>query len=255
MKKVTAIIGSARKGNTFSAVQEFEKNLKEYEDIEFEYVFLHKYHLEFCRGCLACLNSGEEYCPLDDDRDLLLKKLEDSDGVIFASPNYALQVSARMKNFLDRFAYFYHRPQFFGKICTAIITQGVMGGKDIREYLETMGENFGFQPVKGAVITTYSPITEKQRQKMIKNIKKAAKRFHKQLIRSSKPTPSLYRLMMFRISRNLIENVDPKFRDYQYFKDKGWFDSNYYYDASLGVGKRIAGRLFDFLGQRIAKSQ
>ncbi|HQO72393.1 MAG TPA: hypothetical protein PLJ53_06565 [Sedimentibacter sp.] len=50
MKKITAIIGSARKGATYQAVREFEQNLKEYEEIDFEYIFLSDYNLEFCRG-------------------------------------------------------------------------------------------------------------------------------------------------------------------------------------------------------------
>ena len=39
MKRVTAFIGSPRKRATYQAVQEFEKNLESYGEIEFEYVF------------------------------------------------------------------------------------------------------------------------------------------------------------------------------------------------------------------------
>ncbi|MBD3194987.1 MAG: NADPH-dependent FMN reductase [Candidatus Lokiarchaeota archaeon] len=255
MKKVIAIIGSARKKATYKAVQEFEKNLKELGNIEFEYIFLHNFHLEFCKGCHSCFNNGEEYCPLKDDRDLLLEKMESADGVILASPNYAFQVSARMKNFLDRFAYFYHRPIFFGKVFTAIVVQGFFGGKDIRKYLETMGKNFGFNPVKGACIKTLDPMTEKQTRKLKKKINKVSKRFFKQIMKSSKPSPSSGRLMMFRISRKLIENLDPKYRDYQYYQENGWFESDYYYETSLGIGKKIAGSLADFIGKQMAKSQ
>lgn len=255
MKKVLAIIGSARKKATFLAVQEFEKNLKHLGEVDFEYVFLHDYHIEFCQGCLACFNYGEQYCPLKDDREKLLEKMELSDGVIFATPNYSFQVSARLKNFLDRFAYFYHRPYFFGKTFTAIVTQGFLGGNKIRKYLENMGENFGFQIVKGACVNTLDPMTENQEQKLIKEIQKASKRFFKQMMRPSISSPSLYRLMMFRTSRNIIKNVNPKFRDHQYFKEKGWFESGYYYETSLGVGKKLAGYFFDFLGRQMVKKQ
>ncbi|HAS90876.1 MAG TPA: NAD(P)H-dependent oxidoreductase [Sedimentibacter sp.] len=61
MKKITAIIGSARKGATYQAVREFEQNLKEYEEIDFEYIFLSDYNLEFCRGCKICFDKGEAY--------------------------------------------------------------------------------------------------------------------------------------------------------------------------------------------------
>ena len=115
MKKVTAIIGTQTRKATYQAVQEFEKNLKQYGEIDFEYVFLSDYHLEFCRGCKLCFDRGEEYCPLKDDRDVLLAKMEQSDGVIFATPNYAFQLSARMKNLFDRLAYIDHRPRFLAR--------------------------------------------------------------------------------------------------------------------------------------------
>ena len=51
MKKVTAFTGTQTKRNPYGAVQEFEKNLKRYGEIDFEYVFLSDYRLEFCRGC------------------------------------------------------------------------------------------------------------------------------------------------------------------------------------------------------------
>ncbi len=115
MKKVTAFIGTERRKWTWQAVRELEKNLCQYGDVNFETVFLNDYNLEFCRGCILCFNKGEDHCPLKDDRDALLEKLEGSDGVIFATPSYAFQVSARMKNLLDRTAFIFHRPRFFGK--------------------------------------------------------------------------------------------------------------------------------------------
>ena len=71
MKKVTAFIGSARKKATYYAVREFEKNLKQREEIDFEYVFLSNYNLNFCQGCCQCFDKGEAFCPLKDDRDVL----------------------------------------------------------------------------------------------------------------------------------------------------------------------------------------
>ena len=69
MKKVTAFIGSERRKTTYEAVVEFEKNLKQYGEIDFEYVFLSDYNLGFCKGCKLCFDKGEEFCALKDDRD------------------------------------------------------------------------------------------------------------------------------------------------------------------------------------------
>ena len=254
MKKVIAIIGTQTRKATYRAVQEFEKNLKQQDEIDFEYLFLSDYHLEFCRGCKVCFDKGEEYCPLKDDRDKLLEKMEQSDGIIFATPNYAFQLAARMKNFFDRLAYIDHRPRFFGKTCTAIVTQGIGKGGDILKYLNFAGENMGFHISKGCCINTLEPMTELQHEKLIKKMKETSQRFYKELLRPT-PSPSYFRLMMFRVSRPLIKSAGEKYRDYHYYKEKGWFDTDYYYPTSLGLPRKLAGNLFDLLGRQVVKKR
>lgn len=253
MKKVTAFIGSARKKATYQAVQEYEKNLKQYGDINFEYVFLSDYRLEFCQGCKLCFDKGEGFCPLKDDRDLLLEKLELSDGVIFATPNYAFQVPARMKNLMDRLAYILHRPKFFGKTFTAVVTQGTFGGNDIRKYLESMGGNLGFTVTKGCCVRTLEPMTEIREKKLQQEIKKSSERFYKRLIRSTPSFPSFFRLMLFRMTRTAIQTADVHYFDYYYYKGQGWFESDYYYETKLGLIKKMMGYFFDFLGKKMLK--
>lgn len=252
MKKVTAFIGSPRKGATYRTVQEFEGKLQSYAEVDFEYVFLKDYHLEYCKGCKLCFDRGEEYCPSRDDRDLLLEKMANSDGVVFATPNYSFHVAAPMKNLLDRTAFVFHRPRFFGKAFTAIVTQGIYGGGAIVRYLETMGRNLGFHVAKGCCVRTLEPMTPAQQRKIAREAQRAAARFYRQLGRSGPPAPSFFRLMLFRMSRTSIrEMLDDKSRDYRYYRDNGWFESNYYYATTLGPIKRLAGSLFDFLGRQV----
>jgi multimeric flavodoxin WrbA len=254
MKKVTAFIGTASKKATYQAIQEFEKNLKKYDEIEFEYVFLNEYKLEFCQGCKLCFDKGEEFCPLKDDRDALLEKMEHSDGVVFATPSYAYQVSARMKNLLDRLAFIFHRPRFFGRTFTAILTQGVPVGGGILKYLEDSGANLGFHVTKGCCVWTLDPMTEAQKKKFKQKIKKACERFYKGLTRPAPPAPSLFRLMIFRTGRTGFQHAKVKYFDYYYYRDKGWFESDYYYETGLGPVKKLLGRFFDLLGRLIAKN-
>lgn len=255
MKKVTAFIGTSSKKATYQATQEFERNLKRYADVEFEYVFLDDYKLEYCRGCKLCFDKGEESCPLRDDRDALLEKMAGSDGVILATPNYAFHVTARMKNLLDRLAFIFHRPRFFGKTLTAIVTQGFYGGGAIRKYLEDTGENFGFSVTKGCYLTTLEPMTERQRESLSKKVREASERFYRGLTRPT-PPPSLFRLMLFRMSRTNIRLIlDPTYRDYNHYREQGWFESDYYYDTSLGPVRKLAGYLFDFLGRQMVRNR
>ena len=252
MKKVIAFIGSPRKHSTYQALQEFEQQLKKNLDIDFEYVFLKDYRLERCRGCLRCFDDGEEKCPLQDDRDLLIEKMDAAHGVIFATPNYSFHVSALMKTYIDRLAFIFHRPRFFGKVSTALVAQGIYGGNTTRKYLENISANWGFRPVKGCVLTAREPRTEKAQQRISRDIRKAATRFTKALDRDQLTSPSFYRLMMFRFQRSGMKGLqDNNYKDYRYFKEQGWFDSDYFYPVSMGVFKKLAGSLFDHLGRRL----
>ncbi|HAF62821.1 MAG TPA: NADPH-dependent FMN reductase [Anaerolineaceae bacterium] len=252
MKKVIAFIGSPRKHSTYQALQEFEQQLKNSLDIDFEYVFLKDYRLDRCHGCLRCFDEGEEKCPLQDDRDLLVAKMDAAHGVIFATPNYSFHVSALMKTYIDRLAFIFHRPRFFGKVCTALVMQGIYGGNTTRTYLEKIGANWGFRPVKGCVLTALEPRTEKAQKKISNQISKAATRFAKALNRDQLTNPSFYRLMMFRFQRTGMKGLqDDHYKDYRYFKEQGWFESDYFYPVSLSVFKKVAGSLFDRLGRRL----
>ena len=253
MKKVTAFLASARKGATFRAVQELAEDLKADAEIDFEYVFLKDYDLAFCSGCKLCFDKGEENCPLKDDRDLLLDKMEQSDGVIFATPNYSFQVAARMKNLLDRLAFLFHRPRFFGKAFLPVVTQGIFGGGAILKYLNSTGLNFGFNVAKGCCLRTLEPETERQKQKNSARLKKASARFYRELMRPLPKSPSFFRLMMFRVTRTSIRlMLDERYRDYRYYQERGWFESGYYCDVPLGPFKRLAGGLSDLLGRAAA---
>ena len=91
-------------------MQRFTELLQSLGDVDCEIVPIGDYELETCRGCKLCFEKGEEFCPLKDDRDALIEKMALSDGIVFASPNYAFHASACMKIFLDRLAFFLHRP-------------------------------------------------------------------------------------------------------------------------------------------------
>ncbi len=171
-----------------------------------------------------------------------------SDGIIFAAPSYAYQVPARMKNLFDRLAFTFHRPRFFNKTCTAILTRGMPVDGKVRKYMESSGENMGFHPVKGCSLWTIAPMNSKQEKQFSARIKQAAGRFYKELIAPIPHKPSLFRLMLFRTSRSGIRASKYAGYDMNYFMDKGWFQSEYYYNVKLGLFKKIMGRFFDFLG-------
>jgi multimeric flavodoxin WrbA len=259
--KVTAFVGSARKKHTYHATEHFLHNLQSLGDVEYEIVPLSDCHLELCKGCKLCLDKGEELCPLKDDRDKLIEKMNGSDGIVFASPNYSFNVSGFMKIFLDRLGYLFHRPNFFGKTCTSIVVQGVYRGNKITDYFNFIGNALGFNVLKGFCLTTLEPMTEKDQKKIDKVIDKQSKKFYSELIKKEYPVPTLFELMIFRMARtsmNLL--LDDSWRDYIYYKKNGWFESDYYYPTQLNPFKKLAGSFFDFMftriyGKKIARKQ
>jgi multimeric flavodoxin WrbA len=256
MKRVTAFVGSARKKHTYDAVAQFLSNLQSMGDIEVEIVRLSDYRLEVCRGCKMCCDKGEEYCPLKDDRDVLIKKMMASDGVVLATPNYSFQVSAIMKTFLDRLGFAFHRPRFFGKTFTSIVAQGIYGGNKIVDYLDFVGNGLGFDTVKGCCLMTLDPMTEKQQHKIDRVLAAQARRYYARLEKPGYPVPTLFRLMLFRLGRTKMRlELDDSFRDYRYYADKGWFESDYYYPTRLGVLKKGAGKLFDTVSASMTRAR
>jgi multimeric flavodoxin WrbA len=251
VKRVTAFVGSAHKKITHGAVRQFLDDLGSLGDVEAEIVTLSDYRIGTCRGCRLCFEKGEEFCPLKDDRDALLAKIEASDGVVFATPNYSFHVSGLLKVFLDRLGFVFHRPRFFGKTFTSIVTQGIYGGRGIVKYLDFAGAGLGFNTVKGSYFTAFDPMTETERQKRDKALAGQSRRFYERMKRIPYPVPSLLKLVAFRMGRTGMRlELDDSSFDYRYYRDKGWFDSDYFYPTRLGPFNKAAGGLAESIQAR-----
>jgi NAD(P)H-dependent FMN reductase len=204
----------------------------------------------------VCFEKGEEHCPLKDDRDVLIEKMMASDGVVFASPNYSFQVSAIMKALLDRLGFAMHRPRFFGKTFTSIVTQGIGLGGKIVDYLDFAAKCLGFNTVKGTCITALEPMTERERQKMDRVLERHARRYYASLVQADYPVPSFFMLMGFRMGRTKVRlELDDSSRDYRYYVEKGWFESDYFYPTRLGLLKKVAGTLFDSMSASMTRAR
>lgn len=256
MKNVIAFVGSARKKHTYTAARQFLDKLHSLDEVESEIIVLSDYRVGTCIGCKVCFAKGEASCPLKDDRDVLLEKMMSSDGVVFASPNYSFDVSALTKIFLDRLGFVFHRPRFFGKTFTSIVTQGIYRGAKIVQYLDFVGMGLGFNTVKGTCFTAFEPMTEKEKQNLDKALARQSKRFHESLMKPACPTPTLFKLMAFRMGRTSMRlELDDSSFDYRYYKDKGWFESDYFYPTRLGPLKKMTGRLFDSIQARRTRNR
>ena len=259
MKSVTAFVGSPRKnGVTFRATRQLLDDLEQFGDVRSEIVLLSECDLRPCRGCKACFLRGEEFCPLHDDRDALIDKMTRSDGVVLASPVYSFQVSGLMKAFLDRLGFVFHRPRFHGRAFTSLVVEAIYGGRDVVKYLDFVGGGLGFNVVKGSRVvcrknpsSALEPIVERERRDMEEVLAGQSRRFHAQLSSPPYPVPSILQLAVFRMARTSFNlELGDDSRDHVYYRDRGWYDSDYYYPTRLGPLKRAAGAAFDRMAAR-----
>lgn len=248
--KILAVIASPRKkGNTFEVVEKIANEMQSFGDIEVEYLFLSEVNLKLCKGCCACLTKGENYCPNnEDDVKIIEEKILSSDAVIFASPVYAMNMTALMKNFMDRFAFTMHRPRFFNQYTMIVAVTGSVGLKETINSISQL-KYCGFNIVQTFGMVASSPLVNPSvgDEKMIKKIEKEAQKFYK-IIKSKKPmSPSFDTIMQFKMQKKyFLKSKDTAPSDWEYFNSKGWFESkvNYYtHDANLGVVKNTAAKI------------
>lgn len=99
-KRVLIISTSPRKGgNSDTLAEEFAKGARE-AGHQVEKISLSGKTVNFCRGCLACLQSKR--CVIHDDADVIAQKMLTADVIAFATPIYYYEMSGQMKTMLDR---------------------------------------------------------------------------------------------------------------------------------------------------------
>ena len=163
--------------------------------------------------------------------------MKQADGVIFASPVYTFNVSWTMKNFLDRFAYRCHRPDFHGKKIMVVTTTGGVGLGFVATLLSLILGTMGFITCAKTGVT-FSPAHEKDDEKLkweINKLKKQTDRFYQKLKDTKPVKPSLMKLIEFVKQKQAFSKASQDSADYRFWQEKGWFekDTRYYYDVCI----------------------
>ena len=226
--KILAICGSPRKGNTYSALNTIKEG---FPDIDFEILMLKDLQFELCRGCYACVLRGEDKCPVKDDRDMVIEKMQTADGLIAASPVYAHMITATMKNLFDRLGFYGHRPRFFDKYAMSIATCSGYGAEHALKYMDKGLRIFGFNLVPSLELH-YEPgnVPEEQRKENNEKITAGMKTLVARIQEGVKDKPTLNMLIPFGIFKAIsVAAKDVMPADYEYYKDK----KNFYYDVSI----------------------
>ena len=136
--KLIAIIGSPKgmQGYTGSLVDPMLKAAQQ-EGVATEIFSLAELTVLPCKGCQnVCHVTGT--CHQKDDFEKIKTAMLEADGIIFASPNYTLNVSAHMKALLDRCNLQLHCQQLRGKYGAVVATSGGSDPEVVVNYLNSV---------------------------------------------------------------------------------------------------------------------
>ena len=254
--KILAIIGASKNGNTTEIVKFFEKQLKNNDNsIDFEYLYLSDYPINFCVGCHNCIFVGENKCPEYSKVKVIEDKMLLADGIVLATPGYMFSMSGIMKNFLDHVAYNCHRPKYFGKKAFILASATKWQAKGIFIPTKTWASGAGFE-VSG---TTYAemapfPLKTKEIEKIKSKLSKSALKFHKELTNKKELKPDMGSIAVFYIFRTFCKIMPNILKaDYAYFNEKNAYDSKtkWFTKAKISNLKLIMAK---FMENQVKKS-
>jgi len=119
--KVLAINGSHRKGNTEAMLKKILDGAKS-KGAVIELINLRDKNVENCRACMACEEKGT--CNIQDEFPRIFEKMANADFLVLGSPNYFNNVTALMKNFIDRMNAHWEDPRLKGKKTVLVMPSG-----------------------------------------------------------------------------------------------------------------------------------
>ena len=105
-RKITAIVGTYRKGQTIDTAVDELLNAAKSNGAETEKIYLLDKHIEFCTNCRTCcqkqIDDPRDKCVQNDDMEQILNKVDSADTIVLASPINWFNVTALMKRFIER---------------------------------------------------------------------------------------------------------------------------------------------------------
>jgi multimeric flavodoxin WrbA len=112
---------------------------------EVDYINLHDYDINECKGCYQCMVKEEISCPNQDELNIVLKKMMNADLIVFGSPVYGRQINSTMKKFYDRITYHFHKPIFYDKKVINVAATELMGHGSTLKYMKLVSDNLAMR--------------------------------------------------------------------------------------------------------------
>ncbi len=222
--KITMINGQNHKGSTYHIGKELidritgEKDVKEF--------FLPKDLNHFCSGCYACIED-ETKCPYYREKNIIMQEMEQSDLLVFTTPNYCMAPSASLKAFMDlTFTYWLaHKPRrcMFRKKAVIISTAAGAGTAHAIKPVARTLFYWGIPWIKKYGINVqamnWDGVNEKKKIKIRKNMARLAQNLSKETL----PHVSIKTKFIFIMMANMQKaNGGSSHTEKKYWEDQGW---------------------------------
>lgn len=203
------------KSQTFLLAKDVLKGLQ--GSVKIEIIHLCDYKIEFCRHCESC-HRKIMLCPINDDARMILEKMLEADGMIFASPNYINQITASMKALWDRASHFIHCRRLLGKYVAGVVSSGSGQDKAVLDYIRYFANICGALYSGGA--SSRAPVNKEKKEeainlgnKLVSDIQE--KRIFPEQIKVIKEFKQHF--------KNIIKmRKDDWVEEYQYWLNKNW---------------------------------
>jgi multimeric flavodoxin WrbA len=157
-------------------------------------------------------------CPIKDDAAAIVKKILESDGIIFASPNYINQVNAPMKTLFDRASHFIHCKRLLGKYVLGVVSSGGGYDKPVLDYIKYYANICGAKYSGGVSVKV--PVSKNKLEKAHALGKKLAEDIKK---KEKYPDQQKFIEAAIRYFGKIIEKRKKEWKEeYLYWKEKGW---------------------------------
>lgn len=242
--KYVIINGSPRRKNTWKMVEQAKMNLKG----DFDEIHLMKEKIPMCNGCYKCIMESEEKCPHNDIVKPIVDRMMEADGIIIASPVYAMNVTALLKNFFDHTAYFYHRPDFFTKKALVVVSTAGAGHKKVANYIDETLRHWGVNKVYKIAMACGGK--EGLETKQIDNV---SKKFAADVESGKMHSPKFMDIVFFDVWKAMAVSSNPIKADEEFWHKKDLVNHDFSPDVKLNPFKKLFSKLMFLIMKKVMK--
>ena len=242
--KYVVINGSPRRKNTWKMVKQAKTNLNG----DFDEIHLMKEKIPLCNGYFKCIVESEEKCPHIDIIKPIVDKMIAADGIIIASPVYAMNVTGLLKNFFDHTAYFYHRPEFFTKKALVIVSTAGAGHKKVANYIDETLRHWGVNKVyKISIACGGKDVLD------VSRIDKISRKFNRDMESNKLHNPKLGDIIFFDVWKAMALSDNPIEVDRQFWIKNGLANNDFSPEINLNIFKKLFSKVMFFILKIVIK--